>query len=216
MATPWESPIIRISSGALNNVNDTVIAGVPSIGSRSKYAGQLGKRLFVSADQIAQLTLAATGTLYGGRYRYVKRRLTDDDSPALAPGKIAFWDTTVTSWETAYQVTTDENLSSSSNAMVRAGIFLNNIEPGNYGFIQDLGEVYVRFCTVLTTTAAIGQPVYAAAKGDTGADQGTVDNLVTDSTAIANARFMGWAVEAPSAFGLKRIMLAEDAVWNVF
>lgn len=208
---PWESPIIRISTGLLNTVNDDVIANAPQFpgGSTSRYAGQLGKILYVSQDQIAALTKTTIGTLYGGAYRYVRRRATDDSSPALAAGKLAFIDTVVTSWESAFQVTTDENLSSNSNAMMLAGVFINNIEPGNYGFIQILGEVYVRFRTVLTASGAIGIPTYAAAAGDTGADQGTADVLTTDSTALANTRYLGNAVEAPTAGGLKRILLAQ-------
>jgi len=99
---------------------------------------------------------------------------------------------------------------------MRAGIFINNIEPGKYGFIQDLGEVYVRFRSVLTTAGAIGSPVYAAAAGDIGLDQGTLDVLTTDSTSVANERFMGYAVEAPTASGLKRILLAFDAFAQIF
>jgi len=216
MSTPWESPIIRVSSGFLNTVNDTVIANQATLGTRSRYAGQLGKHLTVSNDFIAQLTNTTIGTLYGGRYRYVRRRATDDASPALGPGKIAFWDTTLTNWQDFFQVTTDENLSSSANAVMRAGIFINNIEPGKYGFIQDLGEVYVRFRSVLTTAGAIGSPVYAAAAGDIGLDQGTLDVLTTDSTSVANERFMGYAVEAPTASGLKRILLAFDAFAQIF
>jgi hypothetical protein len=207
MSTPWESPIIRVTA-ALNTTSDLYIGGQASIGGRSKFAGQLGKCLFVSQDQIAQLTDTTVGTLYGGRYRYVRRREDDDSSPALAPGKIAFWDTTITNWQALFQVTTDENLSSSANAIMRAGIFIGNIEPGEYGFIQELGEVYVRFRSVLTVAGAIGSPVYCAAVGDTGLDQGTADVLTTDSTAVANQRYLGNAVEAPSGGALKRILLA--------
>ena len=207
----WESPIIRISTGFLNTVNDTVIGNDPSIGSRSRVSGQLGKNVFFSHEQIASVTNTTIGTLYGGAYQYVRRRSTDDNSPSLGPGKIAFWDTTVTNWQDAFQVTTDENLSSSQNAIMRAGIFIGNIEPGNYGFIQWLGEVYVRFRSVLTTAGAIGSPVYAAGAGDTGLDQGTADVITTDSTSLANEKWLGWALEAPTASGLKRVMLASDA-----
>lgn len=211
----WESPIIRISTGFLNTVNDTVIANAPRLGSGSHFAGQLGKSVFFSQDQIAAVTDTSVGTLYAGAYQYVRRRATDDASPSLAPGKIAFWDTTVTNWNSAFQVTTDENLSSSSNAVMKAGIFINNIGAGDYGFIQWLGEVYIRFRSVLTTAGAIGSPVYAAGAGDTGLDQGTADVLTTDSTALANERWLGWALEAPTASGLKRVMLASDATIRI-
>ena len=179
-------------------------------------AGQLGKHLTVGNEFVAGLTNTTVGTLYGGRYRYVRRRSTDDASPSLGPGKIAFWDTTLTNWQDFFQVTTDENLSSSANAVMRAGIFIGNITPGNYGFIQDLGEVYVRFRSVLTTAGAIGSPVYAAAAGDVGLDQGTLDVLTTDSTSVANERFMGYAVEAPTGGGLLRVLLANNAFAQIF
>lgn len=216
MNTPWSSQIIRVSTGKLNTVNDTVIGGESGITGVSKFAGQLGKHLTVGSEQIAQMFSSTIGTLYAGRYRYVRRRSTDDASPSLSAGKIAFWDTTVSNWQTAYQVTTDENLSSSANAVMRAGIFINNISPGNYGFIQDLGEVAIRFRAVLTAAGAIGSPVYAAAAGDTGTDQGTADVLTTDSTSVANERFMGFAVEAPAGGGLKLVLLAFDAFAQIF
>lgn len=206
----WESPIIRVSTGYLNSVNDSIIANQATINSRSRYAGQLGKNLTVSDEQIAQLTNTTIGTLYGGIFQYVRRRATDDDSPALGPGKIAFWDTVVTNWHTAFQVTTDTNLSSSANAIMRAGIFIGNIEPGNYGFIQWLGLVNVRFRSVLTTAGAIGSPVYAADVGDTGLDQGAADVLTTDSTSVANERAIGYAVAAPAASGLSLVALRQD------
>jgi len=211
----WESPIIRISTGFLNTVNETVIANEAGITGASKFRGQLGKSVFFSQDQIATMTSTAIGTLYAGAYQYVKRRAADDASPVLAPGKIAFWDTTATGWNSAFQVTTDTNLSSSANAIMRAGIFIGNITPGSYGFIQWLGQVNIRFRSVLTTAGAIGSPVYAADTADTGLDQGTADVLTTDSTSVANERFLGWALEAPSASGLKSVMLAEGATIRI-
>lgn len=209
--TPWSSQIIMVSSGQLNTVNDEVIAGQASINSRSRFAGQLGKHLFVSQDQIAALTDTDVGDLFGGRYRYVRRRAEDNDSPAMSPGHLAFWDTTITNWQTKYQVTADENLAGQADATIRAGVFIGNIEPGNYGFICDLGIVDLMFRAVLTQAGAIGSPVYAAATGDTGSDQGTGDVLVTDSTSVANERFLGWAIEAPVGNTLKQVALSSDA-----
>lgn len=206
--TPWASQIIRVTTGQLNTVNDTVIGGGGTGASgNSKYAGQLGKHLFVGSDQIAMLMDTSVSTLYGGRFRYVRMRAEDDDSPVITPGKIVFWDTTVTNWQRAYQVTRDTNLSSSANAIMIAGIYIGGIEPGNYGFIQDLGMVNIRFRSVLTAAGAIGSAVYAADVADTGTDQGTADVLTTDSTAVANERFLGPAVTAPSAGALAQVIL---------
>lgn len=203
----WDSQIIRITTGRLNTVNDTVIGGDPSIGSRSRYAGQLGKHFWAGPDQITSMYDSSVGTLYGGRYRYVRMRDGDDDSPAVGVGQILFWDTTLTDWQTLYQVTRDENLSSSDNAVFIAGIYLGGFTGGHYGFIQDLGMVKVRFRSVLTTAGAIGSRAYAAGAGDLGTDQGTADVLTTDSTSLANARYLGNAVTAPSGGSLTQVLL---------
>lgn len=207
MSTQWESPIIRITTGLLNTVNDTVIGGMAGITGVSKFAGQLGKHVFFGQDQISQMFDSAIGTLYGGRFRYVRMRDADDDSPAISVGKLLFWDTTVTNWQSAYQVTRDENLSSSANAIMIAGVYIGGFTGGNYGFIQDLGQVNVRFRAVLTASGAIGSHCYAAGVGDLGNDQGTVDVLTTDSTSVANARHLGNAVTAPSGGSLTPILL---------
>jgi len=215
----WESDIIRVSTGKLNTVNDTYIGGAPagSIGLSaanmvSLYAGQLGKALWLGPDQISTMFDSSVGTLYGGRYRYVRMRDGDVDSPAVGVGQILFWDTTVTAWQSAYQVTRDENLSSVDNAVMIAGIYLGGFTGGNYGFIQDLGMVPVRFRSVLTTAGAIGSRVYAAGTGDTGSDQGTADVLTTDSTSLANARFLGNAVTAPAGGALANVILRYDNI----
>lgn len=207
MSTAWESPIIRVTSGRLNTVNDTYIGGQVSIGSRSRYAGQLGKHLFVGSENIAQMADTTIGDLWAGRYRYVKMRAADDDSPALDIGQLLFWDTTATNWQTAFQVTRDENLSSTDNAVMIAGVYIGGFEPGNYGFICDLGLVDVVYRSVLTAAGAPGSRVYAAGTGDTGSDQGTCDVLTTDSTSLANARYLGVADETPVAGAKRRILL---------
>jgi hypothetical protein len=209
------SDIIIVSTGRLNTVNDTVIAGRPSsapvpsgVTPPSLISGQLGKRYALSPENIAQMYDSSVGTLYGGWYRYVRMRADDVDSPAVAVGSVLFWDTTLTDWWKYYQVTRDENLSSVDNAVVIAGIYLGGFTGGNYGFIQDAGLVPVRFRSVLTTAGAIGSRVYASGAGDTGLDQGSADVLTTDSTSLANARYLGVAqAVAPAASTLSPVSL---------
>lgn len=203
----WDSPIITVSTGRLNTVNETIIGGQATLGTRSRFAGQLGKTVWFDSQQILNMYDPTIGTLYAGRYRYVRRRSADDNSPALGVGKLVFWDTTVTGGLTKYQVTSDEDLSSSSNAVFMAGVAICDIDPGSYGFICDMGLVYCRYRSVLTIGAAVGQAVYASGAGDTGSDQGTVDNLTTDATSIPNQRYLGTAVELPVAAGLKLVFL---------
>ena len=208
----WLSQIVRITTGRLNTVNDTFIGGEGKIGSISRFAGQLGKCVWFAPDQITGMFDSSVGTLYGGRYRYVRMRDGDDDSPAVGVGQLLFWDTTLTNWQTLYQVTRDENLSSVDNAVMIAGIYLGGFTGGKYGFIQDLGMVPVRFRSVLTTAGAIGSRAYAAGAGDLGTDQGTADVLTTDSTSLANARYLGNAVTAPSGGSLTPVLLGHHNI----
>ncbi len=203
----WDSPIIRISTGRLNTVNDALIGGVSGgAAGFSKYAGQLGKTVWFNSDQIGNMFDATVGTLFMGRYRYVRMRTADDDSPAVAVGQILYWDTVVANWELAYQVTRDSNLSSVDEGMMIAGIYLGGFLGGNYGFIQDLGEATVRFRASLTAAGAIGSRVYDAGAG-AGVDEGLADVLTTDSTSVANARYLGVAVTAPVATELDQVLL---------
>lgn len=206
MSTPWESPIIRVTTGRLNTVNDDVIGGSPSIGSRSRFAGMLGKHLWLAPEQIDNMYDSSVGTLYGGRFRYVRLRSTDATSPALSVGQILFWDTTITNWQTRYQVTRDADLSSPTlNAIFIAGIYLGTLAAGNYGFIQDLGMVPIQFRASLTVAGVIGSLCYAA--DSAGADEGDADVLTADATAVANQRFLGAAVTAPSDGSLTPVLL---------
>lgn len=205
MSTPWESPIIRVTTGRLNTVNDNVIGGSESIGGRSRFAGQLGKHLWVGPDSIDNMHDSSIGTLYGGRYRYVRMRAGDADSPVTAVGQVLFWDTTLTSWERRYQVTREADLSSADNAIMIAGVYIGGFDTDNYGFIQDLGMVPILFRAVLTVAGVIGSRVYVA--DDAGADEGLGDVLTTDSLSATQARYLGPAVTAPVATELDAVLL---------
>ena len=205
-----QSDIIRISGGAINTVNDSVVGGVPtgSDNDVSQVQGQLGKSIWLDPDQI--IFDSTVGTLYGGSYRYVRLRAAD--TPAVVVGQIAFWDTTVSDWTTAFQVTREEDLSSVDNAIFIAGIFISVPTAGNYCFIQELGVVPVKFRATLTSTGQIGSRVYAAAAGD-GSDEGLADVLNTaDPTtfgdvSLMQARYLGNAVTAPVATELDAVTL---------
>lgn len=217
MPTPWDSNIARVTTGLFNTVNDLYIGGPNKIGTDARYAGQLGKILTIGNDQIAQMFDSTVGNLYGGRYQYVKRRATDPASPTLAAGKLAFWDTTVSNWQTAFQATTDENISTNQNATIRAGVWLNAVTPGNYGWIFIGGGITpIRFRSVLTASGVTGSPVYAAGAGDAGDDEGTADVLSTDSTALANEKFLGWAITAPTGGSLTNVLVADDAFAHIY
>lgn len=203
------SDVIRINR-PINQVNDTVIGGVPqgNDSTTSMVSGQLGKTVWL--DQGNVIYQSSVGTVYGGRFRYVRLRAAD--TPAIVVGQTLFWDTTVTSWETAYQVTREEDLGSTDNAIFIAGVAISIPTAGNYFYIQDMGQVNVKFRASLTSAGAIGSAVYVAAAGD-GSDEGLGDVLNTgDPTTVSDVRLMqqrwlGNAVTAPTDGGTSPVIL---------
>ena len=203
----WGNQIINISTGRLNTVNDNIIGGVSGgAAGFSKRAGQLGKTAEFDTSQIVNMFDATVGTLFMGRYRYVRMRGADDDSPVTAVGQILFWDTVVATWESAYQVTRDSNLSSVDESMLIGGIYIGGFDTDNYGFIQDLGEATIAFRGTLTVAGAIGSRVYSGGVG-AGVDEGAT--LVRDgrTLSVAQARYLGIAVTAPTNGGTAKVLL---------
>lgn len=169
----WESPIIRVSTGLLNTVNDTVIANSAGISGASKFGGQLGKILWVGQSQIAQMYSSTVGTLYAGAYQYVKFN-SGDTAPVV--GQAAFWlDASAVG---DFTVSTDSNGNATSTPMV-AGIFLSIPTAGNYCFIQIAGIATVKYKSGLTVSAATGAPVIVASTGLADTNAGTnVPNFI--------------------------------------
>ena len=191
----WESPIIIVSTGLLNTVNDTVVGGTASGASGSaKFGGQLGKSLYVSDEQIAQMYSSTVGTLYAGVYQYVQFKAADT-VPVL--GQAAFWASGTTAQ--SYTVSTASN-GGATNTPRPAGVFISVPTAGNYCFIQTWGIVTVKYKNGLTVAAATGLPVIANSDGtfDTNAGTnvpqfvGTAWTLpVSNSTALVQLQILG-------------------------
>ena len=196
------SDIIRMGSGAINTVNDTVVGGVPNLPSTttSMVSGQLGKEIDLDDSQL--IYDSTMGTVFGGTFRYV--RLSASAS-AVVVGQIVFWDISVA--DNLYQVTTSE-AGSTTGAQFQAGIVLNSDwDAGNYSFIQTVGPTDVKFRTTLTSAGAVGMGVYCAAAG-AGVDNGFADcissanpTLFSDVVLMQN-RWIGAAIELPTNGGL--------------
>ena len=211
-----DSEIMRISAGSLNaGTGDTNIAeaSTPLGPGVSKYQGQLGRTLWVPPDQL--ISTASIGTLYGGTFRYVRLRAADAVNAAI--GQIAFADIVVTNWQKAYQVTTNEDLSSSGLAgKFIAGVFISTLGYGKYWLIQIRGGVPVRMRATLSQTGIVGSAVYAAAL-NTGigvADNAVADVLTPDTNpsvfsdvALMQQRYLGTAIAAPTSAGLIPVAL---------
>ena len=201
------SQIIRVTAGAINQVNDAVI-GMPAAPfgpGDSQFAGQLGKRVELGPEDI--IYNSAIGNVYGGVFRYVQL-LAGAAAPVV--GQLLFWVPALSS-NSLYTVTTAES-GSVDAAIFVAGICLNNAwTPGNFSYIQDEGRVPIKFRGTLTDAGAIGSRTYAAAAG--GADLGFAD-VLDDATAatfgtvsLMQGRYLGNAAVAPTNGGLKDVFL---------
>lgn len=199
------SPILRLTAGAINKINDAVVGmpAAPSGPGTSKFQGQLGQGIWLDDANI--LYNSAMGTVYGGHFRYVRLAAA---ATAVVVGQLVFWDISVA--DNLFQVTTSE-AGSTDGAMFRAGVVLNSgWTAGNYGVIQDVGPTFVKFRAALTSAGAAGSRVYAAAAG-AGADNGFADVLSSANPALFSdvslmqGRYIGNAVQAPTNGGLKLV-----------
>lgn len=201
----FDSPIVRLTTGNIDTINDTVIAGAPAFGnstSVSMLAGQLGQGFWL--DDSA-LQYASATPVYGGHFRYV---LLKTGSTAVVRGQLVFWDTLANAADNAYQVTTAET-GSATGATLIAGVVLNAAwGASKYSVIQDAGVCYVQFRASLTGASAAGAGVYAAGAG-AGADNGFADTQSqgTTETDIMLQRFLGTANGTPSNGSLTPVYL---------
>ena len=188
----WESAIIRVSTGLLNTVHDTVIANQAGITGVSKFGGQLGKVLYVAQDQIDKMFDSSVGTLYGGAYRYVK--LADDlGTPEPVVGQMLFWDSSEAPGD--YVVTDTKDETGTPNP---AGVYIGGPSAGEYGFIQFSGLCELLF-GALSNAASKGQGVTVSSLG------------VADNASPVNPIYVGWAVDLPVAHALSLVQLNEFA-----
>lgn len=195
----WESPIVRIPSGYLNGTDDLYPGGGTAL---NKFGGQLGQQITISSAQAAQLSKASVGTLYAGTYQYVK--LKAGATPAVR-GAAYFWDNAAAAG--SFQVVTIES-STTLTAASLAGVCLNTITAGNYGWIQTAGIATCKFVASITGTAATGRPVFISVAGTTSIGLfDVVDDLTTTAGARFFDRFVGWAITVPVASELDQVQL---------
>jgi hypothetical protein len=96
-----------------------------------------------------------------------------------------------------------------TNAAMIAGIVLNAVTAGNFGWIQITGKANVLFRAATTKGApAIGDGVVAAAAG-AGASVATADVLAdaTGITSLTLSRFIGTAIAAPAGGAVSLVQL---------
>jgi hypothetical protein len=173
----------------LNQVNDTAAGGVivslPA-GAPSPAVSQTlpGDRIVLDDATALALSGIPTGlstvqNLYGGVYMYVQTLSSSTAAPAL--GAIAFWRTTdLGSGATPQYQCSADALPTTAIPVYIAGIFINAITKGNFGWIQVAGLATVLPDSALTaTTAGAWASAKVSAAVASTADAGAVIGVVT-------------------------------------
>jgi hypothetical protein len=175
----------QLTGSYLNAVNDAAAGGqivsLPAGVTGPAYsATQAGDRIV--GDDITMLALSntTTGTLYGGIYEYVAT--TASPTRAIVRGGIAFW--VAADIGVSYTISSDAQPATTSPAFF-AGIFINAITAGNWGWIQTAGVASVLFDSTITATT-VGQQVTAkvSAVVASTADNGAAATQETQAAAI--------------------------------
>jgi hypothetical protein len=192
---------VNLSNKYINDVNDPTSGGpivsVPAGGPSAQVnQTQPGDRIVLDDPTALALSDTKTGTLYGGVYEYVQVFATSTAAPQR--GAIAFF--RQSDLGVAYQITADAQPSAAVPSYI-AGIFINALTKGNFGWIQVAGPASVLFDTL--TSSAAGNWVTAKVSPVTAstADCGAVAGVVT------LAALLGVAVGIPSSTVISTVML---------
>lgn len=195
--TPYRA--IRI---ALNDVNDvSPFQSTPTAsGSLTQYAAGLGSRVWLDGSPLGVKYDSGVGTLYGGKYQYVQF-YNGTVAPAVGQVTVWAWNQTNAAFEN-YVVSCDLT---AANLGRFAGVALNAVTKGNYGWIQVTGKASVLFGTLTAATPADGDMI--CLNSSTGAaDDPTQTTNVT--YALLKAA-IGTAIGAPVASQTNLVLLRQ-------
>lgn len=153
---------VFLSNKFLNDVNDPVSGGVTvslPAGVQSPQVSQTipGDRIVLDDATAVGLSDTTVGTLFGGIYMYTGTLSSSAAAPARGAAafmRAADLPSAVTG---LYQVTADAQPSAAVPTLY-AGVFINAITKGNFGWIQIGGVISTLFDSAITT-AAVGNPV---------------------------------------------------------
>jgi hypothetical protein len=193
----------------LNDVNDAasggIIVSVPA-GAPSPQVSQTMPGDAIIVDDITALALSdtAVGTLFGGTYMYVGTLSSSTAAPAR--GTCAFYRAAdlPTAVSQLYQVTADVNPTTTIPTFI-AGVFINAVTKGNFGWIQTSGVVSCLFDSAITA-AAVGNPVTPK---QTAAVASTFD------VGVALAASVAGAIVAASCVGVAIVLPVVSTITTV-
>jgi hypothetical protein len=154
---------VMLTAKFLNDVNDSVsggiVTGIPA-GAPSPQSSQTipGDRIVLDDATAAALSDPAIGTLFGGIYQYTGTLSTATASPAR--GTAAFYRAADLPSALAglYQVTSDVQASTTIPTFC-AGVFINAVTKGNFGWIQVAGVCSCLFDSAVAAGNGVGSPV---------------------------------------------------------
>jgi len=187
------SQIIRVTTGNIATVNDSQPGGASQDGL-GRCPAQLGAIIELD-ERTAQ---AMSSSLHAGKYKYVQFK--SGSSNLNAAGQIVEFANATD--EKAHIVSPDPTTAGLSRA---AGVTLNAVSKGNYGFIQVAGLATCLCKATVTTTTDGTIAVYVS---DT---VGAVDSLAdaTTATDLQIKSTIGTFAEAPANGGSKLVNLRD-------
>lgn len=195
-----------LTNKKLNDVNDAsaggVIVSLPS-GVTGPQVSQTmpGDRIVLDDATALALSDTSVGTLYGGIYEYVGTLSTSTATPAV--GTICFWPlANLPSGATPSYIGTADAQPTAALPAYIAGVFINAVTKGNYGWIQVAGFATALFDSTLTATA---NATTVSAKVTS-----VVASCFDAGVAISTTTLpfvVGYAVGAPVASTLSTIMM---------
>jgi hypothetical protein len=204
----------QLTARFLNLVNDTAAGGaivsLPSgVTGPQATATQAGDRIVVDDPTALALSNTATGTLFGGIYEYVQTLSSSTANPAR--GACAFFRAADLVTTPVYQVTADAQPSAAVPTFI-AGVFINAITKGNFGWIQLCGTCSVLFDSAITGAGTAGNPVTVKVSP---AVASTFDISVPLAATLAAAiaavdTFVGPAINAATVSTISQVMWARS------
>lgn len=194
----------------LNAVNDPMAGGVQNSVSGIQIArdpGQLGGFYYLTEAEASQRYGAQASPLYAGIYQYVQVVAT---SVAPAQGRAACYSVLPTSYTNSLQNYIVTATTTVENQSFFAGVFLNAITPGNFGWIQIAGVATCQLIATLTGTTGIGAVVTLDPVGTTGKFDTAL--AAAQTTALAKLN-VGTAITAAANGALIQVLL-KGYDWN--
>lgn len=201
MPTFTATPRFVQPNALLNAVNDGASGGIVSSVSGitgARNPGQLGGFYYLSGYEATSRYGALAAPLYAGLYQYVQVVATSSNP---ARGLAACYSVLPTSYTNSFQNYIVTATNTAENQSFFAGVFLNAITPGNFGWIQVAGIATLQYKA--GATGAIGDAISL----DATPTNTFVDLAQTATTAALLKIIVGTAIVAPSTGALAPVLL---------